>query len=258
MEIDLDKLFEEMPDENAGENEINAFMERVLAMPGGEKLIRDFAERITGGGELDTMLKEEDAELESLTLKSPARFIFRVELTGTKPLVWRRLSLPADCAYFHLHSAIQDVFGWSDQKEHRFEVWSEGVRELTFSLAETGDDDFCEIGNRVSDLFGEEIFEFLYRYDFLADWCHRVVIEQLVLEDAKGIPTEFSAQVHGGEGHGPPEACGGVKGYHAFLQGEHTLCSEYDAGTLSQFRDGKPDFSKLVFQDPKNVLKRHS
>ncbi|MFT6499220.1 MAG: hypothetical protein ACJAT6_001356, partial [Akkermansiaceae bacterium] len=101
----LDDLLQNMPGEGSSEEQIEAFMAKVMAIPGGAELIRDFSEKMTMGGSLDTMIKEKEEELEGLTLTSPARFIFRIELPGTKPLVWRRLSLPADCAYFHLHCA---------------------------------------------------------------------------------------------------------------------------------------------------------
>ena len=156
MNKSLDDLLDSMPEENAPKEELDAFVEEVLSTPGGEALIRDFAGKITDGGPLDTMLKEEEAELANLKLKSPARLIFRIELPRTKPLVWRRFSLPADCAYFHLHCAIQDSFGWQNSHLHRFEIWENGRRELTFSLGrenKPSDDDYCEIENGVLDLF---------------------------------------------------------------------------------------------------------
>ena len=61
MKKSLDDLLDSMPDENAPEEEVNAFVEQVLSTPGGGELIRDFAGKITEGGILDTMLKEEEA-----------------------------------------------------------------------------------------------------------------------------------------------------------------------------------------------------
>ena len=76
MNQSLDDLLDSMPDENAPKEEINAFVEQVLSTPGGEDLIRDFAGKITDGGALDTMLKEEEAKLGNLKLESPAAFNF--------------------------------------------------------------------------------------------------------------------------------------------------------------------------------------
>lgn len=255
----LDDLLDSMPDENAPEEEITAFVELVLATPGGEKLIRDFAGKIIDGGVFDTMLKEEEKKLEILKLGSPARLIFRIELLGTKPLVWRRFSLPADCAYFHLHYAIQDSFGWQDSHLHCFEVWENGKRELTFSLGfedESRYDDYSEVENRVLDLFRENVFEFIYVYDFEDKWRHRVVIEDFVEAGIKGTSAETAAHLHGGEGHGPPEGCGGVRGFNEFLKREHPMCDHFEEAVLEKFKTGQPDFSKIVLRDPAKRLLR--
>ena len=245
----LDDLLHNMPADGASEAEIEAFMEKVMSTPGGAELINDFAQKITSGGSLDTMIKEEEAELERLSLKSPARFIFRIELIGTKPLIWRRLSLPADCSYLHLHCAIQDAFGWQDSHPHRCEVWEDGTHELSFS---SSDDDghYCEVENRIVDLLSENISEFLYLYDFKADWRHRIVIEDFVPAGEKGTSKEVMPKLHDGEGHAPPEACGGVTDFHEFLKGEHPLCKDYESEVLEEFRGGQPDFVNVTFRAP--------
>ncbi len=259
MNQSLDDLLDSMPDENAPKEEINAFVEQVLSTPGGEDLIRDFAGKITDGGALDTMLKEEEAKLGNLKLESPARLIFRIELPQTKPLLWRRFSLPSDCTYFHLHCAIQDSFGWQDSHLHRFEIWENGRRELTFSLGredESLDDDYCEIENGILDLFRENIFEFTYLYDFEEKWRHRVIIEDLVEAGIKGTSKKTTAHLHCGEGHGPPEGCGGIRGFAEFLEGRHPMCEHFDAAILEKFKTEQPDVSKIVLRDPAEVLRR--
>ena len=49
MKKSLDDLLDSMPDENAPEEEVNAFVEQVLSTPGGGEVIRDFAGKITEG-----------------------------------------------------------------------------------------------------------------------------------------------------------------------------------------------------------------
>lgn len=254
----LDDLLQNMPGDDATEAEIEAFMETVMATPGGADLIRGFASQITEGGALDTMIKEEEARLDEFALKSPARFIFRIELVGTKPLVWRRLSLPADCAYFHLHCAIQDSFGWQDVHPHRFEVWEEGRCELTFSSDEEAGDHYCEIENPITNLFTENVTEFIYLYDFKDQWRHRVVIEEFVQAGTGGTIPGASAHLHDGEGHAPPESCGGISGFADFLKGDHPLCKNYEAEILAQFRTGQPDLSTITFRDPAAALRKLS
>lgn len=246
----LDDLLAKMPDPEASEAEIEAFMQKVMTTPGGAELIHSFAEKITAGGSLDTMLKEEEEEAERKALKSPARFIFRIELLDTIPLVWRRLSLPADCAYIHLHGAIQDSFGWEGSHLHRFEVWEDGHRELTFSpgFDEEGKEDYCEIENRIVDLFRENVSEFIYLYNFGDCWRHRVVIEDFVQAGVNGTSKELKPHLHDGEGHGPPEDCGGPVGFTDFLKGDHPLCENYEPEILEQFRSRKPDLSQVNFR----------
>jgi len=247
----LDDLLAQMPSPDASESEIESFMAKVMATPGGPELIKDFARKITAGGSLDTMLKEEKAQLEALSLKSPDRFIFRIELTGTNPLIWRRLSLPVDASYFHLHCALQDAFGWQDSRLHHFEVWEDGQHELTFSLS--GDDDYCEVGNHIADLFRENVTGFRYLYQ---NWLHRIVIEDVVPAGEKETSTDFTPHLHDGSGHGPPENCDGLPGFKKFLNGTHPLCQNYTPEVLEEFLSGTPDLSKISFRQASDVLRK--
>ncbi|MGJ8697541.1 MAG: plasmid pRiA4b ORF-3 family protein [Verrucomicrobiaceae bacterium] len=246
----LNALLDSGPGEGASEEEVAAFMERVMATEGGMAMIKGMAEQLTEGGGLDRMLKEE-AETLYTPMVSPARMIFRVELSGTKPLVWRRLSLPADASFFDLHIAIQDAFGWEGRQPHRFEVWEDGRRELCFGPEGSGEgaDDYCEVQNGMGELFQEGVTDFLYLYDLEEGWKHGVVIEALVPAGEKGTSGEVKPKLHDGAGHGPPEGCGGVAGWHRFLAGEHPLCQRYEKDVLEVFREGNPDLDKVVFRD---------
>ena len=243
----LDDLLANMPQPEASEAEIEAFMKKVMSTPGGADLIHGFAEKITAGGSLDTMLKEEKAEQEEKALKSPARFIFRIELVGTQPLIWRRLSLPADSAYVHLHQATQDAFGWQDTHDHCFEIWEDGQLEITFSSA-ADSTDYCESENRILDLFRENVFEFRYLYDFKDGWKHRVVIEDFVQAGFKDTRKDLQPHLHSGEGHTPPEDCGGIPGFQKFLAGDHPLCKNYEPEILAQFKTGQPDLTQITLR----------
>jgi len=39
---------------------------------------------------------------------------FLIVLSGTDPLVWRRLQVPERYSFWDLHVAIQDSMGWLD------------------------------------------------------------------------------------------------------------------------------------------------
>jgi len=126
---------------------------------------------------------------------------------------------------------------------------------LTFGSS--GDEEeYCEVENRVAELFREEVGEFLYRYDEGDNWRHRVVIEDFIGAGMKGTSEGLAPKLHGGAGHGPPEGCGGLGGFEEFLRGEHPFCERYDEGVMAEFRKGVPDFSKVVFRDPPKAWKR--
>lgn len=44
----------------------------------------------------------------------------RVDLTGTKPPLWRRLELASDLFLNEVHDVIQTAFGWTDSHLHEF------------------------------------------------------------------------------------------------------------------------------------------
>jgi len=47
---------------------------------------------------------------------------FLVVLSGTDPLVWRRIQVPEGYSFWDLHVAIQDAMGWLDYHLHEFRL----------------------------------------------------------------------------------------------------------------------------------------
>ena len=47
---------------------------------------------------------------------------FLVVLSGTDPLVWRRIQVPEKYSFWDLHVAIQDAMGWLDYHLHEFRL----------------------------------------------------------------------------------------------------------------------------------------
>jgi hypothetical protein len=52
---------------------------------------------------------------------------FLVALTGTDPLVWRRIQGPERYSFWELHVAIQDATGWQDYHLHEFRLLDEAA-----------------------------------------------------------------------------------------------------------------------------------
>ena len=47
---------------------------------------------------------------------------FLVVLSGTDPLVWRRIQVPEKYSFWDLHVAIQDAMSWLDYHLHEFRL----------------------------------------------------------------------------------------------------------------------------------------
>lgn len=138
----------------------------------------------------------------------------------TKPPVWRRLLVSADCTFHILHCIIQESFGW--QYAHLYQ-FMEKTYDRGWAIKELYDEDGF---NDFSDLFPDRpkptdsktitigeflkenpINKFTYIYDFGDDWFHDITVE------AETDETLIYPRCIAGKGACPPENCGGVWGY---------------------------------------------
>ena len=51
----------------------------------------------------------------------PSLLTLTIELRGSKPRIWRRLSLPGDLTLDVVHTLFQAAMGWTDSHLHRFQ-----------------------------------------------------------------------------------------------------------------------------------------
>ncbi len=259
---ELNQLLDQSPGEDSSEEEVAAFMEKVMATGAGAKLIGGLAEQLTERGDLAEMLAEEPEELEEVNdyreLTSPARMIFKVELTGVDVGIWRRVSLPADCSFFDLHCAIQDSLGWLDQHRHEFQVRENGVVAVAFGVGKVEgerDDLYCGIQNEITELVTNGIHSFHYLYEAEGVWEGLIMVEDLVPAGEKGTSNGLQPCVHDGIGLCPPEDCGGPDGFRKFLAGEHPLAIEYGEELVERIRAGEFDPGAVRFRNVAEVAK---
>ena len=66
---------------------------------------------------------------------------------------------------------------------------------------------------KLASLIEDGVTAFEYTYDMGDNWGHRVIVERVEL----GEPAKFYPDFRGGERRCPPEDCGSVPGYYAFL-----------------------------------------
>jgi hypothetical protein len=141
-------------------------------------------------------------------------FQVRVDLTGTKPPLWRRLELVSDLFLNEVHEVIQAAFGWTDSHLHEFASGKDYYHFATEHYlcpfeAEEGRAGVPEEDVRLDEVLAEPGDKLLYLYDFGDDWMHVIKLEAVRPRDTSAP----SAVCTGGRRPGPSEDCGGVHGY---------------------------------------------
>jgi hypothetical protein len=167
----------------------------------------------------------------------------KIELINSKPLIWRRVLIPADITFRRLHDTIQLSMGWFDAHLYEFEFKEEKLRitndEESFEeykfykkryknnliTAEELEDDPFGITKRILetavklpqtvkiDGYIEKYKNINYVYDFGDYWEHNIKFEKIIDNYEFGYP-----KIVEGNGACPPEDVGGISGYKDFLK----------------------------------------
>lgn len=141
-----------------------------------------------------------------------------VGLQDAFPPVWRRIDVASDLGLGDLHDVLQVVFGWQDGHLHRFTTgpWDDPGTAFvcTADLAEAwgGDESLPTWDVRVDELLAEPGERLYYQYDYGDDWWLAIELEDLLEGRQPG-----RVRVVEGAGAGPPEDCGGVRGYRMIV-----------------------------------------
>ena len=152
-------------------------------------------------------------------------YILKLSFEDMKPLIWRRIILPADATFHRLHQTIQSVTNFQSTLSpyHSFSVEiddyfitdNEMIRVEYKGKKYAGKTVKAPAGIKI-DTYLENKGEFIYTYDFGDNWQIRVELEEIVEDYYFGYPTLL-----GGEGTAPPEDVGGTMGYEMFLESYH-------------------------------------
>ena len=140
----------------------------------------------------------------------------KITLRESQPPIWRRIQVK-DCTLDELHAHIQTVMGWTNSHLHQFKVgeqfygdpmlMQENFEEFSYEDSTT---------TNLSDIIPDNAkkFKFIYEYDFGDSWYHEILFE--------GCPKEEPGKQYPlcvkGKRACPPEDCGGIWGYPAFLE----------------------------------------
>jgi hypothetical protein len=143
----------------------------------------------------------------------------RVDLTGTRPPLWRRLELSCDLLLNDIHRVIQEAFGWTDSHLHQFSsgpdrYGAKTERYLCPVQVEEGDTGIPEEQVRLDEVLAEPGDVLHYSYDFGDDWQHVIKLEAVSARESEAGPNPAPRAVStGGRRDGPAEDCGGVYGH---------------------------------------------
>ncbi len=151
-------------------------------------------------------------------------FVFKVSLSNTSPLVWRRIEIDGNATFFELHCAIQDAMGWTDCHLHSFTIdvrdkgpkgkktTRESIIHISLPMPEDDFRDADEIDEDtalISACFPTKTKQCVYTYDFGDSWDHTVLLEKIVPR----VKGDTYPKCTAGKNACPPEDCGGVGGY---------------------------------------------
>ncbi|MDG4779956.1 plasmid pRiA4b ORF-3 family protein [Micromonospora sp. WMMD961] len=136
-------------------------------------------------------------------------FQLKMSLASVRPVVWRRVLVPAGYTLDRLHRVVQHAMGWRDCHLHSFEIDAVQYGEPDPD-GELGLHD--ELDARLDAVLGKGS-RFSYTYDFGDWWEHDLVVEDALTVD----PDERYPVCRAGERACPPEGIGGPPGYRALL-----------------------------------------
>src|SRR6202035_467586 len=132
-------------------------------------------------------------------------FQFKITLSKTSPLVWRRILVPDDYSFFKFHIAIQGAFGWENSHLFQFcegDILDDNIIGIPDPMDEKTIRNAAKI--KISSIFKQPGREYSYIYDFGDNWHHSIVFENLLSDE---VERPFCLD---GEGACPPEDCGGT------------------------------------------------
>lgn len=161
-----------------------------------------------------------------------SEYSIKIFIYEISPQIWRRFKVSGNTTFANLHTVIQQAMGWDDKEQHEFR-YGKG-KNLINVIAPKDDDNvtegtFTEESELTLDAFFNRRklpFRMLYRYDFLEDWVHEVVIEQ---KEEIAESDVIVAELLEGERACPPEDCGGAWGYMSAMEGDvEWMDDEYD------------------------------
>jgi hypothetical protein len=185
---------------------------------------------------------------------------FKITLTGIEPPIWRRIQVSETYSFWDLHVAIQDAMGWSDTHLHEFRLFNPatGLMEWIGIPGEEFEGEpevYPGWTRKIAGYFPVAGTTVEYTYDLGDNWEHTIEMER-ILPWENGVHYPLCID---GKRACPPEDCGGIEGFHDFLEAVLILGHEDRGKTLTwvggQYDIGKFDSKEVIFDDPRKRWK---
>ncbi|HIX14636.1 MAG TPA: SEC-C domain-containing protein [Candidatus Hungatella pullicola] len=159
----------------------------------------------------------------------------KIGIKGSKPPIWRRVTVPEQITFEQLHRIIQIVFQWSDSHLYQFLFRSQKLVVADPKVGDGGRANFQVIkaSEQIKSWVGEGS-KFAYTYDFGHNWEHVIEVEK-ILEDYD----KACAQVVKFKGDSIPEGCKGLAAYYDMLAAleDENLQKAFEEGNGVDFQD---------------------
>ena len=155
-----------------------------------------------------------------MVVKYDKVYQFKIELDELKPVIWRRIQVPASYSFWDLHVAIQDSMGWLDCHLHQYMIQNPVLKKKCCIGLPSDEDELLEYKPLagwtmfIADWFSAENPTARYEYDFGDCWNHIITLED-ILPREKGVKYPLCLA---GERACPPEDVGSTCGYERFVK----------------------------------------
>lgn len=137
-----------------------------------------------------------------------------IQLDDWKPVIWRRVELPATASLKALHDLIQAVMPFEDRHLFEFRVEDKRYAIPDPEWDSPGDKTLSAKTARIGQLAERGLRELAYTYDFGDDWRFIIKVEAVQHAD----PMIEYPRFIDGEGRAPPEDVGGLPGFEVLME----------------------------------------
>ncbi len=134
----------------------------------------------------------------------------KVELSGSKPKIWRRLIIPSDLLLSDLHKVLQTAMGWTNSHLHMF-IKGKVMFEPLMDEVDWESEAMDYTGFTVDKLLEKKNDKIQYEYDFGDSWNHIITLEKVIENYIGTLPVCTAGALNC-----PPEDVGGIWGFQEF------------------------------------------